>query len=243
MALKKTDKIIAIIGVLILIIAGIGIFLYVGTEETTPSAPPIEEKIYNVKWAENTGTMSISGFAGKRATYIDPINLTESQGSVITDVTVYFVWKDDRHIGFILTRGWDTLTADITPPVGEAQTHQSKGGSDNTTGLTFDKLNSAPEDYEITDASSIEDATQRVMDEYANKNTASFETKITVKVGEPLRRPWKYFRDKGNGFTIEITYTYYTPIIEEGTSPPPIPPEESGYNGSPYHGTSLPGRQ
>ena len=34
--------------------------------------------------------------------------------------------------------------------------------------------------------------------------------------GEKLRRPLKYFRDKGNDFELTITYEYYDATVTEG---------------------------
>ena len=250
MSLKKTDKIIAIIGVLILVIAGIGIFLYVGTEETPSSAPSTEEKIFEVKWVMDTGTMSIDGSAEKKNDYTTPFDVIEKQGSVITEVVVSFNWEDDHTSGIILRkgiikRGVDTLTAEITLG-GEVQTHESEGYADNTTNpLTF-TITSAPQDEEITDVISESEAWDIINSEYANKDKASFQTKITVTPGEKIGiRPLKllrFLRDKGNDFTMEITYTYYTPSINEFTIEPP--PVESGYTGTQqYHYTNYPGKQ
>jgi hypothetical protein len=245
MSLKKTDKIIAIIGVLILIIAGIGIFLYVGTEETT-STEPTQEKVYDVTWEKHTGTMpSISGFAGKKVTYTDPFEVNaEGQGSVITQVDVLIIWKDDV-VSRILKMGKDTLTANINLVGGEPKTHTSKGSSDNTTApLIFDSINSAPAD--MTGFISEDEAWAAIDNQYANKNKASFETEITVKTGEKFGiRPLKllrFLKDKGNDFTLEITYTYYTPIVLDSDSPPPVPPSDDGSNTG-YHYTNLPGKQ
>lgn len=251
MALKKTDKIIAIIGVLILIIAGIGIFLYVGTEETSQGTTP-QEKIYVVNWEEKTGTLSKPGdiqmkfkLKGKQGTYSEPFDVSTAQGNVITKVVVSFNWTDSRQKG----RGSaDTFTATITPAGGEAKTHTSVGSADESKDpLTFSPINANPQqNEEITDASSMEDAKQKVMDEYASKNTVSFKTDITLKAGEKLGiRPlklWRYHKENGDSFTIEITYTYSIPSINEvpidGNSPP-VPPQNSGL--TLFQWESLPG--
>ena len=238
MSLKKTDKIIAIIGVLILIIAGIGIFLYVGTEETT-SSEPTEGNMYEVTWERHTATMQQTGTLGKKGAYTEPFDVS-AQGGVLTNVVVYFVWQDAKTYGLKHSKGQDTLTAVITPVGGQAQTHTSKYKSDNTTNpLTF-TINSNPDplNEEITDASSIEEAKQMVMDKYPNKDKASFETKITLKVGEKLLRPLKYIMERGDKFTMNIEYTYYT-LGEVSIGNPP-PEEQAGTDGGEsYYQQSL----
>ena len=37
---------------------------------------------------------------------------------------------------------------------------------------------------------------------------------MTVKTGEPLRRPLKYLGDKGNDFEIKVIYYYYSVDLE-----------------------------
>jgi len=243
MSLKKTDKIIAIIGVLILIIAGIGIFLYVGTEEAT-SSEPTEGNMYEVTWERHTATMQQTGTLGKKGAYTEPFDVS-AQGGVLTNVVVYFVWKDTKTYGLkdkvnvgLRKKGQDTLTAVITLVGGEAQTHKSVGSADNTTDPKMFTINSAPQDEEITDASSIEEAKQIVMDKYPNKDKASFETKITLKVGEKLLRPLKYMMEQGDKFTMNIEYTYYT--LGEVSFESPPPEEQAGTDGGEsYYQQSL----
>ena len=53
MALKKSDKIIAIVGVIILIVAAVGIFLYADLEEEeTPKDDEGEMKIFEIHYDE-----------------------------------------------------------------------------------------------------------------------------------------------------------------------------------------------
>ena len=58
MNLKQSDKMIAIIGVVILIIAAISIVYYVSTEDEV-GEPTTEKKTFKVTWKEKNGEMKI----------------------------------------------------------------------------------------------------------------------------------------------------------------------------------------
>jgi hypothetical protein len=66
-------------------------------------------------------------------------------------------------------------------------------------------------------AADIDAANSKIQENFSGKDTASFDTKITIKTGEKLRRPLKFLMDKGNAFDLTITYTYYYPVITEET--------------------------
>ena len=73
----------------------------------------------------------------------------------------------------------------------------------------------------------IDEANGKIIGEFSGKDTASFDTKITIKTGEKIWRPLKYFKDKGNGFDLTVTYTYYCPVVTEEPGnylPPPGEP-------------------
>ena len=217
MALKKSDKIIAVVGVIILIVAIFGIILYAGTEESTEEEGEKKVISYQVEWIPGYDTINKNGFAGRNSNYNEPFDIEVAKpGSVITKVDVNITWKDTRTYGIIIKGGADTLKADITLVGGETKTHKGTGKGNES--LTF-IVNETPQNGIIEDVADILEAEQKIIDEFANKNTASFETKVTVTTGEKLGlRPIKlirYMLDKGENFKLEITYYYVYPEITE----------------------------
>lgn len=219
MALKKSDKIIAIAGVLILIIAAISIALYPTGEEVKEVAP--EEKTFYVTWNEETGGQTpIKDYVGKKETYTKPINvIAPANGlvSVLTHVKIQLTWEDDHTYGLLIKRGFDTLTASIYP------TGSKSGKSDVTVGqgnssFEFD-INSVPNVDQVT-STDLDKASSIIKENFINKDKASFNTDISVKIGEKPRRLLKFLKDKGNGFDLTITYTYSYAEITESEVPP-----------------------
>ena len=207
--LRKSDKMIAIVGVIILIVAGIGIALYTSAPETESIVEP-EEMLYYPVFTAEYGEMTISEYAGKTA-YIDTVSITGvPSGGILTSVDFQITWQDDKIFGLIIKRGYDTLTADISY-MGETETHTSTGSAKNET-LSF-SINSVPSvDYiEAEDEMEARDLLYQMV---SGKSEATFDISVVVKTGEKLRRPLKYLGDKGNDFEIKITYNYYRVDLE-----------------------------
>ncbi len=217
MVLKKSDKIIAVIGVIILIVAIFGILLYAGSEEPTEEGGKTKVITYEVEWIPDYETINLNGYAGRNGDYTKPFDIEVIKpGSIITKIDVNITWKDAKTYGIIFKGGYDTLKADITLVDGETKTHQATGQGNESLSFT---LYDTPSDGTIEDVQDIFEAEQKIMDEYADKNTVSFETKITVTPGEKLGlRPIKilrYMSDKGEYFDLEITCYYVYPEITE----------------------------
>jgi len=215
MALKKNDKIIAIAGVLILIIAAVSIVvLYSPVKEVKKATS--EEKTFYVTWEERTEVIPISGcYVGKKASYAEPITVTlppTDTVGVLTHVEIQLTWQDDVTYRGILSKGLDKLTADIYPTGSESSEAVVTTGQGNFS-IPFE-INSVPMLDQVT-AVDIDEAKGKITGEFSGKDTASFDTKITIKTGEKPRRPLKFLLDKGNGFELKITYTYYIPMIIE----------------------------
>jgi len=207
MNLKKTDKMIAIVGVVILVVAAIGIVLYTSTDTDDNDIVP-EEDVFYVTWTEYTGEMPIEGYAGK--VYNEPFTIAGvPAGSILTSVDVHLTWEDDNVYGIIIKKGYDSLTAEIGLAGGEAQICESTGND-----TLFFTVNDRPYD-ETIDAEDLSEADQIVYDMTQGKNDASFDVTITVQTGEKLRRPLQYLKDKGNDFELKVTYMYYTPTVEQ----------------------------
>lgn len=209
--LKKNDKLIIIIAVVVIIIAAIGIATY-SSPDTKINGPLMTgENMYTVTWEEKTSSSIISEFASKNAPYSESYIISAPTGSVLTNVDFQITWQDDKTIGLLLKRGLDTLTAEITPMDGESQPYQGKGSGNKT--LSF-RVNDMPYSSSI-EAEGISEAEQIIYNEFTGQDTTSFDVTVRVKTGEPLRRPLKYFSDKGNNFEIKITYDYYSISLTE----------------------------
>ena len=215
MNLKQSDKLIAIIGVVILVIAGIAIVFYTSTSGNNEEVhDESNTELYEYSWERETLSYKIDGTAQK--TYEEPLTVTSSKGTVLTSVTITVNWKDDRTHGIITTKGKDTLTAEIALQGGTSKTQDSTGSGN----MSFDfNINDIPpsDNVEAEDLQSAEDKIKNEL--YDNENEAVFDIKITVQTGEKRGiRPLKFIRhflDKGNDFEIEYTYTYYTFDVEE----------------------------
>jgi hypothetical protein len=209
--LKKNDKLIIIIAIVVIIIAAIGIATY-SSPDTTINGPLMTgENMYTVTLEEETSSSIISEFVGKNAQYSESYIISAPTGSVLTNVDFQITWQDDKTIGLLLKRGLDTLTAEITPMDGESQRYEGKGGGNKT--LSF-RVNDMP-DSDSIEAGDIFGAEQIVYNEFTGQDTTSFDITVRVKTGEPLRRPLKYFSDKGNNFEIKVTYDYYSAFLTE----------------------------
>jgi hypothetical protein len=243
MALKKNDKIIAIAGVLILIIAAVSIVVLYSPEKKVNGVVVTEEKTFYVTWDKKTEETIKTGYVGKKAPYTEPITVTAPSTNlvgVLTHVEIQLTWQDDVTYRGILSKGLDKLTADIYPTGSESSEAVVTTGQGNFS-MPFE-LNSVPALDQVT-AIDIDEATGTVIGEFSGKDTASFDTKITIKTGEKLRRPLKFLMDKGNDFEIKITYTYYSPVVTEELGDYQALPEEPSAAHTAYMITNLVGRQ
>lgn len=219
MSLKKTDKIIAIVGVVILIVAVFGVLFYYEAEDTVDEDKNgTVTKEFEVYWTEYTVEDKITGKAQKNSPYKDPINITLDEGCVLSIVEIRIVWKDDYTKGMLINKGEDTLTAEFTPENGEMQKHSKKAKGNET--FIFPINSVIPQNEIIEDVEDIFAAEDKIAEDYAGMDSTSFDVKVTCKPGERLLsfRPLKFLnflRDKGNSFDLFITYKYYKPDITE----------------------------
>lgn len=220
MNLKKTDKIIAGVAVLVLIVAAIGIIFYTtyeGDDEPIDEKPSINK--YDVTWEFNNKTTTFEGYAGKKSTYEEAISLSAPSGSVLTGINVKVNWQDDKtykqFIIFGKVKGLDTLTAEILCG-GSTGTIESIGEGTDDDKVSF-SVNSRPSS-EVIEAESVSEVIDILDQDYSSKSDATLDAKVTVSPGESFFRLLKYLLDKGNDFELEVEYEYYTYSIEEQES-------------------------
>ena len=246
MNLKKSDKMIAIIGVVILIVAAISIVYYYVSTEDEVREPTTGEKVYKVTWEEQTGEMTIPDVNVGKEVYTDSFPVDAESGSVITDIRVQIVWEDNNVYGGLggripaLVKGQDTLTAEISLAGGETKTHEDTWYGNETLFFSMDDIS-----YDdMVEAEDINEAKQKIDEKYQGMDSAFFDIVASVTVGEkfkflqPIRSFLNTRADTGNKFSLYITYDYMYPEVQESEdndnnndgNPP-----TGGYQGTPYN--------
>jgi hypothetical protein len=215
MDLKKNDKLILVVGVIILVIAAVGVAVYTSpdTEEIKAGNTEPEYKTYYYSWSKNSGETTIGDdlYAGKNSPYSDSFTITTPTGSILTTVEAIVNWEDDNTYGLLIKKGEDTLTTDIGLQGKESDSESSKGSGN----LTFNfNLNDIPSS-DMVMAEDIPDAENIIDGIFSGENSASFDIEVSVETGERIWRPLKFLRDKGNDFELKAKYMYYVYMIEE----------------------------
>jgi hypothetical protein len=216
MDLKKNDKIILIVGVAILIVAGIGIAVYTSpdTDELKAGNTEPEYLSYTYNWMKEPIDKFIgdSIYVEKSSTYDGNIEIKSPEGTVLTSVEIEIIWNDDYTYGILRSRGEDTLTVKISDEKGESKTESDTGGMNLT--FQFNNINDIPTSDSFP-AEDITDAINILEGMIAGENFANFDIEANVEVGERLFRPLRFFRDGGNDFQIKAKYNYYYYEFEE----------------------------
>ncbi len=248
MILKSSDKLIAIIGVIILIIAGIGIFIYISNEDDSEEDQVVKSiKKFKVEWIQEVSLPEkISNTRAVRdKPYNKPIEITVNKEplSVLTFVDINLKWKDSC-TGLILRNGIlklasDKLKAEFTFNGKSEKIPQHTGQGDRK--ISFSLFNEPTEeiieDPEVMDEN---DALLYIQEKYSAMDSVLIETKVQITTG--LFERIRIFRDKGENFNLQITYTYYYPVISEiAENEPPTDITPSGYQPPAYSMMCLPG--
>jgi len=233
MNLKKNDKLILIVGVVILIVAAIAIAFYTSADvDDIDVFTESDKKTFDITWNEVSTEMPvINGKAEK--SYSESESISSPDGSILTKVEFQLIWADDYTTGLLINKGEDTLTAKIGKPGAEPEIKTStKQGT-----ITFSfPVNDRPSDNYV-EAEDSDEAKDIVDEWFPNENEASFDVKVNVQTGERfgfrILKNIRRIQDKGNNFNLKITYTYYVFNIEE--------PEEDGNDGDDVPPTGLGG--
>lgn len=215
MNLKKSDKMIAGIAVLVLIVAAVGIVLYSESEdEVEPTTTTGTE--YVVEWVKGEGSKVIEETVGKDG-YTEAFTLAGTKDcSVITSVSFHITWEDSKMKKGLFNKGEDTLNATISSDDGQTKVHEATGAGNET--LTF-SLNPKPKDETIDDVKDLDEAKQMISEEYGDMDSANFDIEVSWKQGEQpslrIGRLINWITDKGEDFKIEITFEYYYPEVHD----------------------------
>lgn len=208
MNLKKNDKIILLVGVVILIIAGAGIALY-NVDETDGSelGEDLEYDIYSYNWIKNTGDKAVydGQFVNKNEPFEDTFTIQAPSNSVLTRVELTLNWEDDVTYGLLTKKGLDTLTLEVTL---DGKTEGGPYDGSGNDSFSFN-INNMPDSDSVKEKSQAA-AEDIIDDQISGMNTETFDITASVETGERVWRLLKFIRDKGNDFELLAEYTYYT---------------------------------
>jgi hypothetical protein len=233
MSLKKSDKIIAIVGVIILIIAGIGIVLYSSSDEENgiPTIKNDDEMMYDITFkisdpkpaAPDNTAFSIKSKLFNRglSPYVGEVIISQEN---LQSVNFYLKYNDNVK-GFLGGRifpgiGADTLTVNIKDSEYNLIISKTSSKGSLVVNETLEFLSMIP--LEPIEAKDMTDAKTELEKRYIN-NEESYKITVSLKTGL-----WGRLREllKPDTFKLEITYTYYEYELElenEGNGNPGEP--------------------
>jgi hypothetical protein len=217
-SLKKNDKIIIIVAIVILVIAGIGVAMYQSPKTTSilPSGM-LGEKSYDVIWTVRNGSLStISEFAHKNSKYEGAVMIPHGN---VKSVTFNLSWTDD-HMTLLRRRGLDSLTLEVTTPDGitSQQTNTSARLTGKGTITLMVNTGIIPPQTAVK-ADTEKDAQEKLkIPPYYDDSWTDKQILIGVSVQIGEIRLLKKMRDKGNDFELKITYEYYDGVLKEDTT-------------------------
>ncbi len=211
MNLKKSDKIIAIVAVIILIIAAIGVILY--TEKEPEIKLPIEEKfLYNIN-VETKPSSLILDNTDYTMTNKKPYSGTfEVISDNLESIEIYIEYEDNDR-GLFKESRKNTITVTVYDE------SESEVNSIKILGKGNETLNiqgSNPLDINQIIAKDINEAREKLVENLSYKGlTQKYTIEVVVKYGE-IRLLKKIIEKlRGDSFTIEITANHYDYQLEE----------------------------
>lgn len=211
MNLKKSDKIVAVLGVVILIVAAVGVLFLMESEDSDDkNGGKKKTEGYTVEWTKDSDDKTVEETVAKGSPLEDSFTVS-APGGIVTSVNVQVSWNDQKTRLFGML-GKDQVTVTITPQDGgEEKTVSGKGMGNET--LSF-SVNSAPS-AEALDVEGIEEAREIVETSYPISESVGFDYTINVAKGR-LSILDNLF-DKSELVNMKITYDTYTyEIIEPG---------------------------
>jgi hypothetical protein len=217
-SLKKNDKIIVIVAVVILAIAGVGVAMYQSPKTSSVLPSTITgEKNYDVIWTIRNGSLNtISEFAGKKSQYEGTVLIPEGN---VKCITFNLSWTDD-HMTIMKRRGLDSLTLEVTTPDGRTFMETSTSAPITGEGtITHTVSTGIIPPVSLIKADDEKNAQAKLKgkpyydDSWTDKD---IYINVSVQIGEI--RILKQMRDKGNDFELKITYQYYDGALKEDTT-------------------------
>ena len=195
--MDRQDRIVIMVGLVILIIAIAGIIYH---EKTYVVSEEIKKNNYIVSYMDKSDEIIDEGFVGKDG-WSGRYTIETEENAVIYGVDVIVEWSDnlDFH-GIIFGWNWsDLIEACVEIP--EMGFSQSASGYQK---IEIKVEENKPQDKKV-EAKSREEVEELLKGEELNKVNCSIDLSITTK---PL------FFDKGNDFRVKIIYHYCVPTIK-----------------------------
>ena len=254
MSLKKSDKLIAIIGVIILIVAAVGIYAYAGVDEDTDMPIVEQETFYEIHYDEKSMfTMpdnqdySIKAKILGSGTYEGIVEINQQNIKSI-DVTIEYA---DNKVGFlpipglIKSIGADTITITIYDSLDSEITSDRIKGSGNVTlnvKSSGDMISMDP-----IEAEDLMEALSTLEGRYI-PFSETYTIHISLKTGL-----WGKIRERFIGkdvFDMQISYSYYDYHIElkengddsNGNGDDDMPPTGGNQGSQTYFPMAYPGK-
>jgi len=202
--MDRRDRIVVFAGVLILVIALIGV-VFQG-KETSDAEETTEMRTFNINWQEKTVDIHEEGTVMKGGT--ETLNFSINKNGLMR-VAVTLEWRDDWARGFIIPWNWsDTLEMSVSAPSG-VQFSESSIVEGTTSPLAVEvSLNTIPSSMQVN-ASNITAVRDMVEENYMDSTgTGVWNARVGIAT-KPL------LLDRGNDFNIVLRYSYFEPVITE----------------------------
>ena len=248
MNLKKSDKMIAGIAVLVLIIAAVGIVLYSeDKDDVNIDDGSGKMKSYPVEYDLPMGSATPDNENYKMTDKKAYTGIVDIGMQNVKSITFYFEYSDSFKglFGFgFLNMGKDTITIKVMDMDDNEIGSETIKGSGNATimidGIT-DMISTSP-----IEAKSDVEAEELLEERYEdNPTNVTYKVKVTVKYGE--LRILKKIRErmKGDSFTMEVNYDYYDYDIgtpDDEYRPTGNKPSSDDYTATPFNSIVSQGR-
>jgi len=218
MSLKKSDKIIAIIGVIILIVAAVGIYAYAGVEEEKDMPKEPEKTYYEIHYQENSMSAmpdnqdySIKPKLLRAGTYEGIVEISQPN---IKSIEINFEYTDNKAgflpiPGLIKSIGADTMTLMVYDSQENEIDRVGIKGSGNET--LFIKSDGDMISMDPIEADDLLEAMSTLEGRYIDFSE-TYTIYITLKTG--LWGKVREFLLGRDSFNLEITYSYYDYHLE-----------------------------
>ncbi len=216
MNLKKSDKIIAVVGVVILVVAAIGIIFYSLQEDENDIVIETEEpKEYTVKAMElseritpdNQDYVVRNKIFGEQP-YIGSFDVSTDRGQDLSRVEAYVEYEDSKMGLLLKSLRADTITIKLLDENDEEMESADITGSGNK---TLSRVFNGQKSIGPIMALDMMEAREKLEENYSEATTESYTIKITINHGESVLRPLVWLSEKlgKDTFTLEITEYYY----------------------------------
>ena len=191
----RQDKIVIIAGIIILVIAGVGIVYH---EQAYVASEDVEKISYRTTWRDYSDYITEEGYLDKDG-WQNEYKIHLKQNAVIYRAEVQLDWTDDRNAqGLFLPWNWSD-NIEVNVDVEELQFSLSDSKYEGPITLIAQK--DKPKDI------ILEEINQTEMENIiSNEEREEINCKITLSI-----IPKPKFLDKGNNFTLKITYHYCLP--------------------------------